>query len=1044
MRRKGKGDEGDDMLVRPDIRTYYILFILSFVDQDTPSILKAAFLEHRRDIFMSVFRGLIQDHHSVIQKVLQVCWEGLWSDPKIKMTIKVGIFNEVTISHLLKLYDRAVPEKHGGEHVPADVVHHFLLAICTRPGQGTCFKYRGWYPRETDDGSVIDEEDAEVTGHKGGFTGRVYNKILAKFYEPSRYWAGAALTLEPRLSSKWIANITFAGQVLSQAVPTSSFLIPGSTELYNPTPPPLSSIMANVLPPVGIKAHLSKVLQAGSAGLVQHCMALVLVKCLRKLAEVVRLFKMVGAALEEEEDRGQWNRRRKEVEKEARRRVPEFQVIVAFSQQNLSAGSSPNATKNALLSESSQRLLWLYRECLPDVVAEARFEVGKLVLNLAEGSLASLSGESPAVSDGRRDHDQRPSPLQSVKQLHVLRLLSGSDQFTWVGKVASSSHTCLRVLLKTFCITRVCALRTTLREVLQHVLSESHCRLALCSEGTETPDGAPLTDEFDDVVAFLDDCAQRCLKTPYRYMEAMTDLLQSHASSFSKSTYQHGGAFASPLLMAVLEQAGAKVGGRLMSPSDTLAVFTFVRRLVVKLASKQAGYGGLHAILDKLEDVGSGGEFFAYYPSIAFGIRRELSIMNACLGHLEDRPRHHGSKGNGDNAVAAFLDHIEQIPAPASESGRIASAFELVDWLRLADVHPSPSDINRIVSVVRRFHDPALWTLVEYLHPSDDHLWNSSLSELPIEASSIEGGFDWLFFHCNDVRLEDERFRGILLNTLFSHTVICTKIERAICLITRGISVSKDRPSFMTALVSLLCAVPEGASSRLSKEDLRRLKVGTVVRSAIIHELCVSDGLASGVHEELQKLVEASFSGTDAEDKMLVSPISSHWAEGMKAWLESGYFEGLKCARPWVKFMDAEALFSAINVIESNPEPRSSSVCVILEDILAAIQRTITDPHDPTNSRLSVSRLLGLQALLPGSDLLEEMISTALTSELPCGIGELTTLSGGQSLSIVLPSLRSVGASRNASLSPDLISRFLEKDIWTESTAKLAARQEVE
>ncbi|KIJ58791.1 hypothetical protein HYDPIDRAFT_119198 [Hydnomerulius pinastri MD-312] len=1050
MRRKGKGDEADDMLVRPDIRTYYILFILSFVDQNTPSTVKVAFLEHRRDIFMSVFRGLIQDCYSDIQKVLQVCWESLWCDPKIKRTIKVGVLNEVTISHLLKLYDRAIPEKQGGEHVPADVVHHFLLAICTRPGQGICFRDRGWYPRETDDGNVIDEEDAEVTRQKGRFTGRVYKRISANVLRTlnvnedarqqelalkimtscpelvSGYWAGAALTLEPRLSFKWVANISFTGQVLSQAVPTSSFLIPGSAELYNPTPPPLSSIMANVFPPVGTKAHLSKGLQAGSAGLVQHCTALVLVKCLRKLAEVVRLFKMVEAALEEEEDEGQWNRRRKEVEKEARRRVPEFQVIIAFSQQNLSAGSSPNGTKNALLSESSQRLLWLYQECLPDVVAEARFEVGKLVLNLAEGSLAPLSGENPAVSDGGMDHDQRPSPLQSVKQLHVLRLLSGSDQFTWAGKVASSSHTYLHVLLKTFCITRVRALRTTLRELLQHVLAESvlfqedpsEIELWLAAlpsgsvrrgQGTETPDGAPLTDEVDGLVAFLDDWAQCCLKTPYRYMEAMMDLLQSHASSFSNaSTYQYREAFASPLLMAVLEQAGAKMSGRLMSPSDTLAVFTF-------LTSKQggAGYGGLHAILDKLEDAGSGGEFVADYPSVTFGIRRELSIMNACLGHLEDRPHHHRSEGNGDNAVAAFLDRIEQIPVPTSESGRIAGAFELIDWLRLADVHPSSSDITRIVSVVRRFHEPALWTLIEYLHPSDGHLWNSSLSDLLVEASSIEGGFDWLFFQCNDVRLEDERLRGILLNTLYSHTVTYVKLERAICLITRGISVSRGRPSLMAALLSLLSAILEGASSRLSKEDLRRLK------------------------DKLQKLIEASFSSTDAEDKIVVSPISSHWAEGTKAWLEFGYFEGLKYARPWVKFMDAEELFSAINVIEANPEPRSSSVGAILEDILTAIQRTITDPHRPTKSKLSVSRLLGLQALLPGSDLLEEMISTALTSELPYGISGLTMLSSGQSLSTVVPSFRSVGASHHASLSPDLISRFLEKDIWTESTAKV-------
>ena len=248
----------------------------------------------------------------------------------------------------------------------------------------------------------------------------------------TRYWSAASLTLEPRLSSKWIANISFAGQVLTQAVPVFSFLLQSSNDLYNPTPPPLSIVMANLLPSVGTKALFTKGLQAASAAIVQHCTALALVKCLRKLAEVVRVFKMIETSLEEDEE-GQWRRRRSEVEREARRRVPEFQVIVAFSQQTL---ASSNTTKHALLSESAQRLLWLYQERLPDVVAEAKFEVGKLVLNLVEGSLVSLSGDHEGPSTEQEGQGKVASTaLQTVKHLHVLRLLSGSDQFGWAGKV---------------------------------------------------------------------------------------------------------------------------------------------------------------------------------------------------------------------------------------------------------------------------------------------------------------------------------------------------------------------------------------------------------------------------------------------------------------------------------------------------------------------------------------------------------------------------------------------------------------------------------
>lgn len=70
------------------------------VDRDTASSIKAAFLDQRREVFVSIFKGLVQDHYTVVQKVLQICWDGVWSDPKVKRTAKLSLFNEVTISHV--------------------------------------------------------------------------------------------------------------------------------------------------------------------------------------------------------------------------------------------------------------------------------------------------------------------------------------------------------------------------------------------------------------------------------------------------------------------------------------------------------------------------------------------------------------------------------------------------------------------------------------------------------------------------------------------------------------------------------------------------------------------------------------------------------------------------------------------------------------------------------------------------------------------------------------------------------------------------------
>lgn len=120
-------------------------------------------------------------------------WAGLWSDLKVKRTLKIGLFNEVTIGHvcsylsyfrqflisywqLMKLYERDRSEDEDPSRIPADLVHHFLLGLCSRPGFGICFKDRGWYPREQDVGENVTHDDLDSPVQKGS---KIYNKILS-------------------------------------------------------------------------------------------------------------------------------------------------------------------------------------------------------------------------------------------------------------------------------------------------------------------------------------------------------------------------------------------------------------------------------------------------------------------------------------------------------------------------------------------------------------------------------------------------------------------------------------------------------------------------------------------------------------------------------------------------------------------------------------------------------------------------------------------------------------------------------------------------
>jgi nucleolar pre-ribosomal-associated protein 1 len=246
----------------------------------------------------------------------------------------------------------------------------------------------------------------------------------------SSYWSSAPLTLEPRLSSKWIANIAFFGNVISLPVPELSFFLPGSS-LYLPTPPPLAAFLENVFPSVNTKAHFSRGLLS-TFPLVQHCTALALAKSLSKYSEVLDIMRKVENMLEEDESNGQWKRRRNELEREARRRVPDFQVVIAFSQRSgdsaqsaskcADAGTTPlNKVRVAMLAENSTRLLWLYHLCFPSLVAEARFDVGKLLQSSFE-EVGQTSVVGPT------------SGLDTLRRLHVLRLLKESDQFLWSSK----------------------------------------------------------------------------------------------------------------------------------------------------------------------------------------------------------------------------------------------------------------------------------------------------------------------------------------------------------------------------------------------------------------------------------------------------------------------------------------------------------------------------------------------------------------------------------------------------------------------------------
>lgn len=216
--------------------------------------------------------------------------------------------------------------------------------------------------------------------------------------------------------------------------------------------------------------------------------------------------------------------------------------------------------------------------------------------------------------------------------------------------------------------------------------------------GAEAPDGTSLTNEDDAVITFLDECVQRCLKAPHRYIEEMESLTsgpedeggnrqqQGHASDTSPS----------PLLMTVREQLLAKLLGHHFTPSDALAVTSFVRRLVLVLASKLEDLGSLERFTEKIVESVSGqiSKLFEGSPIVSGAIGREVEILNACLQSYRNGPLEPQVVEMSNPAVQEFLGQLEELPIRQFLLSFSTKPLVLIVTFDLSDVALSTSNLG--------------------------------------------------------------------------------------------------------------------------------------------------------------------------------------------------------------------------------------------------------------------------------------------------------------------------------------------------------------
>ncbi|TYJ56309.1 hypothetical protein B9479_003000 [Cryptococcus floricola] len=650
-----------DPLDKPDIR-HLILRLISPLFSTSP------FQPHARSLLPPLYSNLASDPPITIFRVLSSLWAAMTSQSGgFNRRVSLILFQERSIEALWNLLGNENVEKTSGKTV-GELVYSFLIGITATPGKGVCFVDEGWYPRRAEGDKKDDERkessnDAWRKGLHNRILGNVVRKVgtqvvdedgivgdwMIRVFEAcpelvSGYWPHSALALDPRLNPRWTATMAYVGRLISlPSPPLQTFRVPApagtdpSLSPFRPEPPQISTVIESIVPSPLTRAHLMKGLQH-TEGIVQYTTAVTLSRALSKLSQVLQLFSTIETELfgAHPSPANAWARGKRELEMEARKRIPELSVIIAFAQKSATmAPAEPEtdeelalATKSTMLTESALRIFSLCNRALPSMSSELKFDVGRLLVSSSstkqekrdarearEGSVISDSGSIKSAGTvgtagmgggfGTGRGDVRG--FEALSQVHVLELLGEVRDWNWTNKAAGSQFTYLYHILLLHLSTPQPVTLSKTTSLLSHLLlptllfehdpSELSIWLSAMPRGSRENYGPMLLVQQIHLLSFLDDCFRRCLKTPYRYIEEASKLIET-------SGWQSGNReMISPLVMAILEQLSAKIMGQLIATEAACIVVNYLRRVILGLAGKQGNLSFLDRIVARLDEI---------------------------------------------------------------------------------------------------------------------------------------------------------------------------------------------------------------------------------------------------------------------------------------------------------------------------------------------------------------------------------------------------------------------------------------------------------
>ncbi|KAI8376770.1 ribosome 60S biogenesis N-terminal-domain-containing protein, partial [Choanephora cucurbitarum] len=723
-----------------DLRTNYVHFVLAFF-QHADSDIKRQVLGIK-GLVSGVFVNMEEDAYPLIEQILSVMYEKLILDTNVPRSAKAFFFSSYILEKLAKLYSRYDEEETGPEEtgIPADLVHHFLISICSVPDVGVCFKDTAWYPAQ-----VSPNEEAPATKQT-----RITNRVLAKFIttlKPSddmrqqelllkilaacpelvqEYWSNSTLMFEPRISSKWLANMTVLQKTVQLAVPS---LLYGSSRMYPADPPAAETILDNILPNVFGRSPSSKGLQHASP-LVRYTTMIVLSASFQKYGKVAHALKQVIMTLESSEldqkrhfnekkeqqkPSDNWKKCLENVREGLRRRVPEIQTLVALYKQTTNKtvpegmDGEEFVAQNQLMQDTAFRLIRYYQEFVPEALMESNVDPGNFI----------------------------PSDILSIKPgtlIHLLKLFISMPDFDWTSRSSGSSTSHITTLLTLYLQTPFKPIRDLTAKLINQTLSESfmfrhdpdevELWLNALPQNHHSLDNQPMSTTQQAILQFLDNCISRFSKAQYKYTDQLvslvnkinTEKLSSNQNELlstlmvadvgSASNYQHP---FSPLLLTLCENIN------FIKTDRTPAIF-YVTNLITSLLTKQNVSYYLESICSRLDQELDNEDRASVRQAHQWTKNEMILQAKKCLGKATD-----AMLVDQTSTSSKEQQQLEKLLQKGAENNVVDCRRQFVDLLNQLAV----DELDLCLETVATFcHQELQWTsyepLVDYLcirHP---------------------------------------------------------------------------------------------------------------------------------------------------------------------------------------------------------------------------------------------------------------------------------------------------------------------------------------